>query len=533
MLIISKINIQLNIYYTAKNTVRKLSKYKDLKQGIKMFAQAMTANNTYTWNGALSNSKPDNQDNLTGRISLFFKAIRGCQDEQLVEYLKTSASENLIDTIILAFNIRDCRGGKGERDIGRKLLAWIANKYPDKFESILHLVPEYGRWDDLLHLIPEVPQITRISILDLYKNQLKSDTENMIFGKSVSLCAKWCPTEGSALDKKGNIVDMLCKHMGIKKRQYRKKISPLRWYLNVVERFMCTGKWSHINFSEVPSCAIKRLKKAFEKNASIEYNTWKSKLQKGKVQVKGKQLFPYEIIREIRQTRALDPVTAAQWDVLVKTARELGVLQKTLVMVDTSGSMELNNSLPLDIATSLGLLVSEIVEGEFHNHVLTFSERPSFFVLNDDTLQNRYYSLRSANWGMSTNIHAAFDLILNKAVAAGLNQEHMPEKLLIISDMQFDQAKGHNTITNYNSIKNTYTKAGYKLPQIVFWNVNGSSTDFPVTVADDGTCMISGASPSILKQIMESHEFSSEGILMDVVRSDRYQPIRNILENKA
>jgi hypothetical protein len=40
---------------------------------------------------------------------------------------------------------------------------------------------------------------------------------------------------------------------------------------------------------------------------------------------------------------------------------------------------------------------------------------------------------------------------------------------------------------------------GYKLPQIIYWNVRADTPDFPVPSDETGVAMVSGFSPSILK----------------------------------
>ena len=118
-----------------------------------MFAKAMSMFIT-TSNGALSISTPDSSLKTDGRLSLFFKAVRCIKDDKLFKYLEKASEEDIIDTFIICFNVRDPRGGKGERDIGRKMFTWLFLNKPEKFEKVFHLIPEYGRWDDLLYLFP-------------------------------------------------------------------------------------------------------------------------------------------------------------------------------------------------------------------------------------------------------------------------------------------------------------------------------------------------------------------------------------------
>ena len=506
---------------------------------INMFAKAM--NSTTTWNGANSLSTPDYSKEYEGRLFLFFKAMRGILDENLFNNLEKSSKEDLIDTFLLSFNTRDVRGGKGERELGRKMIKWLFLNYPEQFRKIFKLIPEYGRWDDLLIFFPnyynefyeKVQTKLQDSIVKFFAEQLKKDKSLMLEGKPISLCAKWAPTEKDSKDKKYKLVDILCKEMKITKTAYRKEyISPLRYYLQIVERYMCLNLWYDIDYSKVPSCAMKKLKKSFEKHEPELFNEWNENLKLGKTKVNAKVLYPHELIKEIRQKGVADEVCLAQWKVLEDEVKKLGVLSKTLVVVDTSSSMESPNYLPLDIATAMGLLVSNLVEGEFHNHVITFHTNPTFVVLKDGNLYERYNQLRYIPWGGSTNIQKTFDLILEKANEASLTDEQMPEKIFIISDMQFNNIEGYSDTkqTNFESIEKKYKKFGYKRPNIVFWNVNGLSTDFPVSVKDDGTCLISGASPSIIKSVIESNEFNSVSIMRTEIDNNRYYDVLNSLK---
>jgi hypothetical protein len=521
------------------------------------FASAMALSAT-TWNGAVSLSTPDPSGKKSGRLGLYFKSVRGLNTPRLHQYIREAAQESLIDAFLLAFHIRDCRGGKGERDMGRKAFTWLFLNHPTEFTKIVPLLAEYGRWDDLLQLFPDVldlsdldltrrnydaniPDETELvyirdlqqNIVQLFAQQLRTDLANMDKGDPVSIAAKWAPTEGDSLDRKHNTVRYLSGELGTSLREYRKEvIGPLRTHLCIVEKFMCSRDWNSIEFSKVPSCAMKRLKKAFEKHTPDTFKAWKIKLQKGDVSVNAKQLFPHELIHEIRTKHASDEVCESQWRVLEEEVKKLGKLSDALVMVDSSGSMMYNlgnrNVLPIDVSLAMGIIVSNAVEGPFHNHILSFSNKPEFVVLKNGSLHDRYKTLVNMSWSMNTNLQAAFDLILRRACACKLNQEDMPKRLFIISDMQFDVAC--STSTNFQVIKRKYVTAGYKLPQIVFWNVVGSSSDFPVTFDDNGTAMISGFSPSIMKAILESGDFTPYSILRSTLDGERYKPVRNALE---
>jgi len=283
------------------------------------------------------------------------------------------------------------------------------------------------------------------------------------------------------------------------------------------------------------SNAMKILKNAFEKHTPERFIEWKNGLESGKTKVNAKQLYPHEIIKEIREKGKADEVVIQQWKNLEEEVIKLGSLKKSLVVVDTSGSMESPNYLPLDMACALGLIISNCIEGEFHNHVITFNNIPEFVLINDGNIKERYTQLRNIPWGGSTDIQKTFDLILEKAQAANLSPEDMPEKIYIISDMQFNTIEGRYDSfarkgnTNFQEIEEKYKQTCYKRPDIVFWNVNGSTDDFPVTVNDDGTILISGPSPSIIKSIVLSESFDTISIMRTTLDGERYKIIKDLL----
>ena len=504
-----------------------------------MFAAAMMKNlYTTTWNNAKSLSTPDPANNTDGRVSLFFKAMRGIDDTLLYQYLEKSSCEDLVDTFVLVFQTRDCRGGKGERELGRKMFRWLFLHRDSDFEKVFHLIPEYGRWDDCLQLFPNIltdlsenQQRIQKRIVKLYGDQLKVDVSLMGQGKPTSICAKWCPSENDSDDKKYKLVKTLCEELKITPRQYRKEYTgPLRSYIKIVEKFMCSGQWDKIELEKVPSCAIKRLKKAFEKHIPDEFNSWKNGLKSGVTSVKAKQLFPHEIIREIRTKGYADEVCSAQWEVLEKEVRKLGTFENSVVVVDTSSSMHTPDYLPFDNACALGLIISNAVSGEFHNNVITFNDTPEFVLLEDGDIESRFNQIKEIPWGGSTNIQKTFDMILEKGIATGLTEAQMPKRIYIISDMQFNSVNGYGNSTNFEEIDRKYKESPYTRPQIVFWNVNGTSTDFPVTVDDNGTCLISGSSPSILKSILKTTDFNSVSIMREALDDERYQEVRKHLK---
>jgi hypothetical protein len=506
-----------------------------------------------TWNGAVSYSKPDLDKENNGRLSLFFKGVRGLEPEKLYKYLEESVLESLVDTFILCFHLRDSRGGKGERLLGRHSLAWLCVNYPIEFRRVVHLLPEYGRWDDLLYFFPSVLKVsdygkmrdrctdedieyirtTQNRIVEFFCDQLVEDKKNMEGGLPISLCAKWTPTECNSLDRLTGVYDELVEALGVTPKEFRKEYNtPLRAYLKVVETYMCKNQWSEIDFNKVPSCAMKKLKSAFETHQSDRFSAWAASLKTGETKVNANQLYPHQLISEVRTKGFADEVVEAQWNVILQDVKNLGVLGDCIAVVDTSSSMNNPNYLPMDVAVAMGMIISDVTTGPFHGHLLTFNTTPSFAVIPDGSMYERFSAVNKMSWGGSTNLEGLFRLVLDKCVENKLCPEMVPKRMFIISDMQFNTATDHcgASVTNMEKIESLYRDSGYVRPQIVFWNVNGSTSDFPCTTDSNGTVMISGFSPVILKSVMNSKECSSVSVMRHTLSDQRYSQIKDILE---
>jgi hypothetical protein len=449
-----------------------------------------------------------------GRVELFFKMC------------EASWNEDPLDTIKMIFQTRDCRGGKGERQLFMEMMAWLTTKNCASVLVNLDLVPEYGRWLDLVEL-SENSQLNTVITMMLAK-KLKEDHALMMLGKPVSLCAKWIPSEGSKWDRKLHTCTNIAKALQTDLKGLRKQyLSPLRAYLKIVERYMCDKKWPEIDYSKVPSVAMHRLKKAFARNDPVRFAEWKAALSAGRpdVKVNAKVLFPHDLVTQYLEKRApFDQVIESQWKVLVEETKKLGKFGRSLAICDVSGSM---NGVPLNVCVALGIMISGCLEEPFRNKVITFSANPQFHDITGNTLHEQVNSLNKADWGMNTDFIAVFRLLLDKARQHNLTPEQMPNRLYVFSDMQFDQAVSKNYDTNYEAIQKMYTDAGYTIPEIVFWNLRGDTLDFPVGDSKKrGVAMVSGFTTSILKALLNGRQLSPITVLWDTLDSPRYSAIK-------
>lgn len=495
----------------------------------------------YNEKGAISHSTTSD-----ARLDYFAKVLRDSSHEQIVGILTNSWVLSPLDTMKLIAQKRDCRGGSGERKVFYESIRWVVSNYPDVAKNIMPLIPNYGTWKDGFFCFCDTPLET--DWLQMVGNQLKidhsvlneadsdnKDSDENKKRRSVSLCAKWTPSEGSSIDRKFNgLYDRLVKVMGLPvnnqgRMEFRKKyLAPLREYIGVVECLMCGKQWSQIVYKNVPSVAMNRLRKAFKKNDPNRFAAYLDDVSKGKQKINSGQLFPHDMVKHyMRNNGEIDQVIEEQWKAYVKKIQELGELERAVVVSDVSGSMSSNNGLPLQVSIALGLLIASVAKGPFKGNVITFEESPSFYKVDTtSSLYSQVRQLKEAPWGGTTNFQSVFDLILRKGQEHKLKQEDMPKTLVVISDMQFDQANGGcNFFTNYETIKAKFRKAGYDTPKIVFWNVAGRTEDFPVTKEEYGTAMVSGFSPCHLKYLTTGEITSPYALMRETIDSERYQPV--------
>ena len=527
------------------------------------FHKAMKTNNaSFTANGAVSNNTPDITGNAEGRLAWFFKGIRNLNFVYAAQYLQQASQENLVDTFCLVMNTRDILHGKGERALGRQAFQWLLINYPNEMKNVIKIIPEYGRWDDLYVLFPKYLKLDDLTwvngnycsnidmdklriarevqkyAIQIFAKQLSDDFKNMQKGKPVTLAAKWAETEGSSDDRKYNLVQQVCTEMSLHPKGYRVRNTQLRAYINIVERLCCNKEWDQIDYSKVPAQCMTKLRKAFVKNDPERFQEYLRKLASGdkSVKINAKTLHPHELIGQYLNiiggwhgnvSETTDTVIEEQWKELERITQEFGALEKTVVLTDVSGSMYCNKGLPLLVCISLSLLIAKVSKAPWNNHVMAFSAYPEWATIEGTTLLDRIKSIMNIQQGFNTDFQKVFDHILSRYEQYNLQPEDMPDKIICISDMQFDAAAGNGN-TNLSYVTKKFTDKGLKRPKLIFWNV-ASGLDFPATEQDQDTCLIGGFSPSIMKSLTTTGTFTPMTILRETIDDSRYNPVREKL----
>ena len=484
----------------------------------------------------------------------------------------------------------------------------------------------YGSWKDLKYFcnyhiskndrfeyrLKELNDPLINKVIQLICGQLRCDEKAPV----KSLLAKWIPREKS--QKFGWITGMVameyykcwvdsslpCSSAAARRKcltHFRQLVSKVNKELHTPQINQCNGTWSEIDFDKnVTSITLRKQSKAFhaaDKNGNPKeqlvnnadrmkckenYRAYIERCKTGQSIAKGKRVSIVDFVRDA--ISVIDPLEKdcinAQW---INNGEQNNGLEECLAMIDTSGSMEADNNLPLYSALGLGLRIAE--KSKLGKRVMTFSSTPSWINLDDcPDFVSMVHKVRRAPWGMNTNFRAALDLILDTAITQGIAPIEMKKLVLVIlSDMQIDCADCSRTITDrtpleryaglkdidpslraaatrniyenplevvntsnltspmFQMMKQKYHDAGmrsiyhepYELPHIIFWNLR-STTGFPSLSTTENTSMMSGNNPVLLnafcnKGLTSLKEYTPWKLLTEELSNKRYDYLDNII----
>lgn len=479
------------------------------------------ANMTYTENGALTHATT-NSDCLD-----FFATIGGMRNAETAELYKRFMrvyGEDPDTAMKILFYARDVRGGLGERRIFRELLIWLAEHHAESVRRNIELIPEYGRYDDLVELLGTPCEK---DALDLIRRQMDADRKALeTEGEAISLLGKWLPSVNASNSATVSRAKRIARKLGMTDAEYRKLLTALRARIRIVENNLRERDYT-FDYEKLPSKAAFRYRAAFRRNDGERYAEFLYRVERGEAVLKTNSVMPYELIELYLAYNCQIPEKERQalnatW---VSFADYAGG-KNALAVVDTSGSMYWGgNPKPASVAFSLGLYFAEHSKGAFRNHFMTFSERPQLIELKGDTFCDRLEYATTFNEVGNTNIEAMFELVLNTAVKYNIKQEELPEQLVIVSDMEFDYCTRDASLTNFENAKRLFAAHGYQLPQIVFWNVAGRNQQVPVTMNEQGVMLVSGCTPRLFSMISGGADITPYALMMEVIGSPRYAAV--------
>lgn len=472
-------------------------------------AFASQTNMTTTTNGA-----PTHSTSGSALVDLFSR-IGSSRDTDIIPQWEAAYAEDPDIALRILLWARDIRhGGAGERFTYKYILNHLAKQNNPVVLKLIDATVRLGRWDDLFCLEGTPFWVTAALLM-----------KNAITVSKDGLCAKWMPREGGS---KSALARSLMGIWQVRPRVYRKMLSSAT---KVVEQQMCAREWGGINYEHVPSVAAARYKKAFSRNDADRYVAYIKDVQSGTKKMHAGAVTPYDILRASAYGKTDSNAVQAQWNSLPNYLE--GVERRILPMCDVSGSMSTYKASGqitcMDVACSLTIYLAERNVGPLKDIFLTFTDVPKLFHLKDGTLQEKYRTMIQGA-GYNTNIQLAFEALLSTAKKNRFTENDMPTDIVIFSDMQFD-ARAYitgNDSTSFDLMRKMYSASGYKLPNLVFWNLNGQHKQAVAPATVPGAMLVSGFSPGLMKSVFTGAPLEEEvrltpyQLMMQVVMSDHY-----------
>lgn len=548
--------------------------------------------------------------------AMFSKVMRNVSQSVIEEYVdnfmrsKDWTRDDLNDLFSLVFHTRECRGdGKGERDVFYHFIFVLYKYYPNTVKSLLELVPDYGYWKDFQNMIRMTYEDDnnetmefRNTVYKIWVDQLKMDVGVLrTKGGDISLASKYFPKEGRSLDKKYRVCEQMARMYfndyqtlkeTILKRMRKEVISPLTKEIGIIERMMSNNEWDNIKFNLVPGRCLSINRKAFMNvkkdnsqrssdetriQCSKNYCIHMSEAMEGKAVVHGKQMFLYELISMYMKCNNFtcrlnnlrseeDMMVNAQWNDHKKYYEDMikggSGLDRTMVLADFSGSMTGD---PMKVAASMAIMVSSLLPKPWRNKFISFESRPQLLEIPEGGLYEKLNYVLNSPWGGNTDFIAAIQLILKVGIDNKLKREEMPDKLIVVSDMQFDSACKYDRYSDYSEfnyfsgrnntidmknktthdwIRSAFENAGRQIcgepwepPKMVYWNVSDRNGGFPVQSDTPNTQMLAGYSLSLLKLVLDNGDLKSMKkdtpyeTMLKAVRNERYDPVRRVVND--
>ena len=493
------------------------------------------SNKTLTQNGAVTY-----KSTLTKLYDLFAQgaSMRGASDSDCILMFKNAYEENPNMALKCLFYLRDIRGGQGERRFFRLCIKWLATNHMEEMTHLIRFVPEYGRYDDLFELFGTPVEA---EMMGYVKFIIDKNEDHLIY--------KWMPSINTSSRNTQARGRKFAREFGMTEREYRKMLSEGRKACHLVETLMSQNEWNKIAFDKLPSRAGILYSKAFARREETK-ERYAAFMSSKTTKVNAGTLYPYDVVAKAAEVMGCNDYWTRSRGVPLNDTNRLaankywenltdyfkGATLNALVVCDTSGSMTggYNTKIaPIDVAIALSLYTAERAKGPFQNHFISFSRRPTLIETEGVDFCDKVARIYRQNLCENTNIEATFDLVLNTAIRNRLEQSDLPESLIIVTDMQFDVSRGygygyHND--NHTLMENIEAKwhaHGYKMPSLVFWNVNAASGGGNIPMQDkDGITFVSGASPVIFEQVIKG--LTGQQLMLQALNAERYAPITSI-----
>ena len=503
------------------------------------FAEAMENKSNWkvTENGAPARTTTG--DNLVDLFAVI-GAMREREESDIISMWENAYREDAELAVRMIFYAGDIRGiGLGERRTFRILIKHLANTHPSIMRKNIVNIPYYNRWDSLYELVATPCER---EMWDLVRMQWLEDYGNMMHNKPISLMAKWLASVNASSKKTCMLGRKTARELYLSESMYRRALSKLRAYLKVVEKSMSAQEWDTIEYSTVPSYAMKNYSQAFARHDKDRFSDYKESLERkiadgtiSQKDIKSATLYPYDLVRKYTGADLsnfwsrrscigpYDTITEAQWKALPDYLDEEA---NVIVMADVSGSMYSPNYQPISASLGLALYFAERNKGIYHNKYMTFTDRPSFLTINENvSLHDRLIQAWGLGIGYSTNLERAFMYILDTAIENNVKPEEMPKALVVVSDMEIDPFFRGYGLDFLEEMARRFRNAGYSIPRILLWNVSAKSNTFHAKSTNPNVVFASGYSASAFTSVIKGITKTAYEVMRDTLMDAQYDRV--------
>ena len=417
--------------------------------------------------------------------------------------------------------------GAGARDEAFKRLLWIAKYHPEEFYRNLWLLPVVGSWKDLWVLLSfdgANEYLNEQKFFEVIAEGINDPSHKDLVKKYMPRIrsSKKCTTSWAM--KTNTLAKRFADVAGWSYKDYR--TYKTSGEAHTFQKIICKGLYSNIDWKTIPGKALLNLVSGkFLTNHNLEdtYYDWIKSQPVAKFNG-----YAFELGRklgnskyEFNKTSRITRITVdKQFDGLIATAsKDGGAIQgNVLCALDTSGSMngpalDDAGTTPFHVCISLGIYFSELNQGAFHNTVAMFDDTSTLLKLKGKTFSDKWNEIISQQtaWG-STNFQSVIDLIVDtRKNHPEVPLEDFPSTLVVVSDMQFNPSTSYyNRIseqTNYETamskLRKVFPKEFVDSFKIIWWYCsNRKTSDFPSTMENGGTYMMSGFDGSIISFLL-------------------------------
>lgn len=511
-----------------------------------------------------------------------FNMTRGASEIDVLEKLPVVWRYDNVAYVALMFYMRNIRKnpagetvpkGKGERDLSYYMALWLLQNNEEMFVlNHSRFVRDIGYFKDCLNLAKMAKERhysdQKIELILLPMVIALMDDENKIIQKTLkhvgdrtklelSLASKWAPRQGKAFSDFIPVLKKMCNLTGKKSdekwRKYIRGIAQGKPNSHTIENSLSSKQYDKINFSEIPSKSFNLYKTTFMRipELSEKYCEFINTVRSGHTKIHVNTSYPHEILTPYINTENLcmysfgasfygyklpleDTATEAQWKCFMDTVHNnclsLDRVEYNFIpMIDISGSMFEGKELPIKVALTLSIIMSQINTGIFKRKAITFSSIPLMYDILGDTLHTQISSIFNTLYKpeneceimFNTNFVAAFDCLLKWCLENAVPPHVLKKtKVIAFSDMEFDMAQNSwgSNVLPLDSIRAKFAKHYYEMPQLIFWNLNGDMKHTPCQFDESGVACLSGFEPSIIDEFLDSGELDPSSIPFQIIK---------------